>query len=209
MNKNVYLGLVLLIVFCIGLSSCHINNTNKVAETSTVPILFTQWESQILASDMAFQGDVAGSISGKNYLFCSANSGASTQQQNTYVTIVILDITNPEHPNEISSLQTGQDEDPYAYILKLKGTTLYALTADNLWIIDVSDPKQPKEMGQMQLTDASNIEVSGKYAYITSNNETNGQIINTIDITDSVHPVNVGQITIRNSILGAGSNSCD
>ncbi len=55
----------------------------------------------------------------------------------------------------------------------------------------------------MPLTGATNIEISGKYAYITSNNETNGQIINTIDISDSVHPVNVGQITVPNTVFAA------
>jgi hypothetical protein len=203
MNKWVYICLILLIVFSLGLSSCNTNTINKAVETVNSAALFTQWQSKILAPAMAFQEGIAGTISGKNYLFCSSNSGASTQQQNTYITIVILDITNPDHPNEISSLQTGQDEVPYAYILKLNGTTLYALTSDNLWIIDVSDPNQPKIVGQTPLTEATNIEISGKYAYITSNNETNGQIIDTIDISDPVHPVNVGQITVPNTVFAA------
>jgi hypothetical protein len=207
MNKWVYICLILLIVFSLGLSSCNTNTINKAVETVNSPALFTQWQSKTLASDMAFQEGIAGTISGKNYLFCSSNSGASTQVQNTYVTIIILDITNPDHPNEISSMQTGQDEDPYAYILKLNGTTLYVLTADNLWVIDVSDPNQPKDMGQMPLTGASNIEISGKFAYIISSNifsnQTSGQIISTIDISDPLHPVNVGQITISNTAFAA------
>jgi hypothetical protein len=205
--SEVCIAIVLLTLFSMGLNSCTINGANTATEThsSTTPstTLFTQWESKILVSDMAFQEGIAETINGKNYLFCSANYGASTQQQNTYVTIVILDISDPDHPNEISSVKTGQDEEPAWCTLKLVGTALYVLTDDNMWIINVSDPIQPKDMGQIPLIGASNIAISGKFAYIISynisSNQTSGQIISTVDISDPVHPVNVGQITIPNT----------
>ena len=55
MNKWVYICLILLIVFSLGLSSCNTNTINKAVETVNSPALFTQWQSKTLASDMAFQ----------------------------------------------------------------------------------------------------------------------------------------------------------
>jgi hypothetical protein len=55
----------------------------------------------------------------------------------------------------------------------------------------------------------TDIEVSGKYAYIISNNQTNSsQTINTLDISDPIHPRNVGAITTLafiNTLKSSGS----
>jgi hypothetical protein len=211
MKKWICFSLLLLTLFSLGLSACNLDTLKTQTETSTSiatstttsVTLFTQWESKKLASDMAFENSIDGTINGKNYLICNAIYGASTNQENMYVTIVILDITNPDNPDEISSLQTGQDSPPFVCNLILNGAILYALTEDNLWIIDVSNPNQPKNVGRMSLTstDARNIEVSGKYAYILSTSETNAQIITTVDISDPIHPVSVGQLTIPGTSL--------
>jgi hypothetical protein len=181
----------------LGLSSCNIIKTNTLGGTTTSSVLFTQWELKTLAPDASLGNEVAAIINGKNYLICSAFSASTANQQN--VTIVILDVTNPENPKEISSLQTGQDARPFIYNLKLNGSTLYVLTYDNLWIIDVSHPNQPKNVGQMPSTGGNSIESLGKYAYIISVSATNVTAINTIDISDPVHPVSLGQTTISGS----------
>ena len=194
-------AIILLTLFSMGLGSCSTNasstTTGTSISTTTSAKLFTQWESKTLAPDALLGNAVAGIINGKSYLICSAYLGSSPNQEN--VTIVILDITNPENPKEISSLQTEQDTRPFIYNLKLNGSTLYVLTYDNLWIMDVSHPNQPKNVGQMPLIGANSIEVSGKYAYIISVSETNVTTISTVDISDPVHPVNVGQTTMSGS----------
>ena len=93
---------------------------------------------------MFFQNSIAGTINGKNYLFCNVINGPSAKQSSYNLTFVILDITNPYNPLEISSLQTGQEAHPLALALKLYGTTLYIVTNNNLWIINVSESKSAK-----------------------------------------------------------------
>ena len=198
MKRWMYSGLALITLFSLGLGSCDINASSTTTGTSisTATTLFTQWQSKTLASDITFQQAIAGTINGKNYLICSTNF---EDEPSTNVTIVILDITNPDNPVQISSLQTGQDARPVVNNLELNGSTLYVLTYDNLWIIDVSNPNQPKNVGQMPLTGADSIEVSGKYAYIISVSEINVTTISTVDICDQVHPVSVGKTTIAGS----------
>jgi hypothetical protein len=170
--------------------------TTTPTGTTQSATIFTQWESKTLASDMFFENSISGKINGKNYLFCNATYGGNSSQDNIYVTIVILDITNPDNPIEISSLQIGPDSPSYVGKLKLSGSTLYVITLHNFWIIDVSNPNQPKNVGQMPFT--GNVEISGKYAYIERDNPANVPIVNTFDISDPVHPVSVGQLTIPN-----------
>ena len=197
MKRWIYSGFALITLFSLGLGSCDTNasstTTGTSISTATATTLFTQWQSKTLASDITFQQAIAGTINGKNYLICSTNFG---DEPSTNVTIVILDITNPDNPVQISSLQTGQDARPVVNNLELNGSTLYVLTYDNLWIIDISHPNQPKKVGQMPLIGANSIEVSGKYAYIISVSETNVTAISTVDISDPLHPVGVGQATI-------------
>ena len=198
MKRWIYSGFALITLFSLGLGSCDTNASSTTTGTSisTATTLFTQWQSKTLASDITFQQAIAGTINGKNYLICSTNF---EDEPSTNVTIVILDITNPDNPVQISSLQTGQDARPVVNNLELNGSTLYVLTYDNLWIIDVSNPNQPKNVGQMPLTGADSIEVSGKYAYIISVSEINVTTISTVDISDQVHPVSVGKTTIAGS----------
>ena len=194
--------LILLTGIIVGLPGCvkTVSITNTAATTSSTTTsakLFTQWQSKTLASDAILGNAVAAIINGKNYLICGAYLGSSVNQDN--VTIVILDISSPAKPVEISSLQTGQDARPFIYSIKLNASTLYVLTYDNLWIIDVSHPNQPKNLGQMPLTGGNCIEVSGKYACIITLNAANVTAITTVDISDPVHPVSVGQTAISGS----------
>ncbi len=190
-------------LFCIAvlvvLAGCNTASTPSVSATTTSANPFTQWQSKTLASDMAFQQGINAVINGKNYLICDVIYGNSTSQQNMYVTISILDISRPDIPVEISSLQTGQDDEPYVWNLKLNGSILYVLTSDHLWIIDVSNPAQPKNAGQMPLTGATNIEESGKYAFIMSDTQTNAQTISTFDLSNLLQPLKIGQIVVPNT----------
>jgi hypothetical protein len=210
MNKLILIGLIIITILSLGFSACNstmITTSTEtpssiISSTTTSLALFTRWESKILAPEMFFQNSIAGTINGKNYLFCNAINGPSAKQGSHNLTLVVLDITSPDNPNEISSLQTGLEAHPLALNLKLYGTTLYVVTDNNLWIIDVSDPNQPKEVGQIPLV-SGYIQISVKNAYVLSYNQTNGLVIDTFDISDPVHPVIIGQITLPDTSIVA------
>jgi hypothetical protein len=210
MKKWICFYLLLVSMFILGLSACNSTTLKTQIETSTAITpspttsanLFTQWASKMLVSDMFFQNSVAGTINGKSYLICNSIYGPSAKQGSDNLTLVVLDVTNPDNPFEISSLQIGPETHPLALNLKLFGTILYIVTDNNLWIIDVSAPNQLKEIGQIPLV-GGYIQISGKNAYILSFNPTNGPVIDTFDISDPVHPVIVGQITISNTSIVA------
>ena len=194
-----FIGIAAVLAGC-GTSVSRTNTAVATTSSSTATSVnpFTQWQSKTLASNMAFQQGINAVINGKNYLICNVIYGNSTSQKNMYVTIAILDISRPDIPVEISSLQTGQDDKPYICNLKLNGSILYVLTIDHLWIIDVSDPSQPKNVGQMPLIGATNIEESGKYAFIMSVTQTNEQTISTFDLSNPLQPLKIGQIAVPN-----------
>jgi hypothetical protein len=227
MNKRAKFGLTLLILLCLVLSSCNINGARTVTETSSSIVAststmsslttsislgdeITEWKSTMLASEsnIVFGSGVGATIAGKNYLICTVDFGNNPEGTGTNADagIIISDISNPDNPEEISYLKTGLDKQIlFEGNLKLIGTTLYALMYDPalpesyLWIIDVSDPDNPKDLGKTALAASfdSDIEVSGNYAYIVFNSYTNGnQTISTFDISDPTNPRSVGEITI-------------
>ena len=227
MNERAKFGLTLLILFCLALSSCNADeikgvtetSSSIVASTSTMSSLttstslgdeITEWKSTMLASEsnIVFGSGVGATIAGKNYLICTVDFGNNPEGAGTNADagIIVSDISNPDNPEEISYLKTGQDKRIlFEGNLKLIGTTLYALIYDPalpesyLWVIDVSDPDNPKDLGETALAASfgSNIEVSGNYAYIVFNNYTKGnETISTFDISDPTNPRSVGEITI-------------
>jgi hypothetical protein len=239
MKKWASLGLTLLALFCLVLSSCNVDqvrtvtgtSSSVVASTSTMSSLttsisegdeLTEWKSTMLASEsnITFGSSVAATIGGKNYLICTVDFGNNPEGSGTNADagIIILDVSNPDNPEEISYLKTEQgNRILFEGNPTLNGSILYVLTYDQaltdsyLWIIDVSDPNNPKDVGKTALAGSfdTDIEVSGKYAYIISNNQTNSsQTINTLDISDPIHPRNVGKITtlaFLNTLKSSGS----
>ena len=218
MKRWVCISLMLLTLCSVVLNSCDTNKVSKVTDvsssavtstsiqlspqTSTYPGTgLTEWKSKMLASNIVFGSSIAATIDGKNYLICSVNFGNNPDGSGTNADagIIILDITNPDKPNEISYLKTGQDEQVrFEGDLKLDGSILYALTYDYLWIIDVSDPYHPQDKGKTLLAGAFIIEVSGKYAYVVSSGQTtSNETISTLDISNPIHPHSVGQITMQ------------
>ncbi len=208
MKKWVCVCLIILTVFSVALSACSANkvsiptvteaSSSNVTSTSTPLSMgneITEWKSKVLASNMVFGPDVAATIGGKDYLVCSVNFGTNPEGSGTNadVGIIIIDISNPESPDEISYLKNGSDEpDQYIENLKLDNSILYAITRNYLWIIDVSDPYHPKDLGKTSFTGAVDIAISGKYAYLTSGNNT----ISTFDISDLTHHYFAGEITL-------------
>jgi hypothetical protein len=192
-------------VIAVGCGSPATTKSDSTLPTTTTIATTTNglinWKSKMLASNIVFGTSIAATIDEKNYLICSVNFGNNPDGSGTNADagLIILDISNPDSPNEISYLKTGQDEQvQFEGDLKLDGSILYALTYDYLWIIDVSDPYHPRDMGKTPLIGAFIIEISGKYAYVVTSGQTpSNETISTLDISDPIHPHSVGQITMQ------------
>ena len=192
---------ILVIWISIFTSSCSTGKLSNPPSTISSPTTISaengtkEWESKMLASNMVFGPGVAATIGGKDYLIYSVNFGTNPEGPGTNadVGIIILDIRNSDSPDEISYLKNGQNE-PNQFIenLKLDGSILYTVTRNYLWIIDVSDPYHPRDLGKTELAGAVDIAISGKYAYLTSGNNT----ISTFDISDLTNPHIIGEIIL-------------
>jgi hypothetical protein len=120
----------------------------------------------------------------------------------------IIDISDPTNPAEVGYIQdteqggTAQLLDG-AVRVYVSGKYAYvaAFNDDGLSIINISDPTNPTEVAYINdttaggtaqcLNQSSKVEVSGKYAYITANNDDG---ISIIDISDPTNPVEVACI---------------
>ena len=98
--------------------------------------------------------------------------------------VIIVDVTDPSNPQEISSYVTPDavmklfKDDHYLYIANRKA---------GLRIIDVSDPFNPVEIGSNDTENTSDIFVSYPYAYLVA-----GGDLRIVDISDPTNPVVVG-----------------
>ena len=119
---------------------------------------------------------MVGSVSGKNYLFLATDEPG----------LLVYDLSNPLHPSEIAHLKS-QDQNIHVTTFGLASGILYG-GAGPLWIVDVSIPSAPKEIGNLDYT-TSRIAVSGKYLYyevdqIDRYNHTSRSGISIVDISD-------------------------
>jgi len=106
--------------------------------------------------------------------------------------MVILDVSNPSQPTEISWVGTPG----IAFDVKVAGHYAYVAGITDLNVIDISDPKNPKEAGycgipveKMEyIADHARVYVSGNHAYVV-----NGKAgLQVIDISDPKDPHIVG-----------------
>jgi PGF-pre-PGF domain-containing protein len=98
---------------------------------------------------------------------------------------VILNATNPSSPK----IEGSYDVDGN---IAISGNYAYVANGDNgLVIIDVSDPLSPKLAGTYDDVSASDVVISGNYAYVTSDT---GLVI--LDITNPVSPTLAGTYSI-------------
>ena len=98
--------------------------------------------------------------------------------------LVILDVSNPEHPQKLSSFfqQSGR----IVHIEK-QGQFIYLVTDNTLSVIDISNPAAPQKKGELVLNDGTEfyeIAVEGSYAYIA----TSDRGVRVIDISNPETP---------------------
>ncbi|MFC1946387.1 hypothetical protein ACFLXY_00550 [Chloroflexota bacterium] len=107
--------------------------------------------------------------------------------------LFIFDIENPVSPRLISSI-VHPDEERKSYLVNdivIEDGIAYAgLFGDKgLWVVDISDPTSPVDMGISQVETNSNVLVSGDYLY------SSGQRYNGIIVCDISNPDNAKEVT--------------
>ena len=104
-----------------------------------------KYEPEILYFDPP--AAVTGNINGEDYLILSFEPQTSPGSSRIFI-LSVTDVMAPRLVSTIAKEQTGRNSTAVRS-LALKGNTLYAgLFADKgLWIIDVSDPAGPKDLG--------------------------------------------------------------
>lgn len=94
--------------------------------------------------------------------------------------LLVFYVRNPENPYTISTLDIEDATKVY-----VSGKYAYVAGADDLQVIDISDPQNPQTFGSVERsTGAQGIYVTGSYAYIAAYE--NG--IDVINITDPQNP---------------------
>jgi hypothetical protein len=108
----------------------------------------------------------------------------------------ILDISDPENPNEVGSYNGGfiaeeiAVDGDYAYIAAL---------SDGLKIIDISDPFNPNEVGSIDTTgSALNVTIEGDMAFVPYDGDGWVNGVRIIDITDPENPSQLGFFRYNN-----------
>jgi PKD repeat protein len=105
--------------------------------------------------------------------------------------MVILDISNPSEPSLVgqSSPLPG-----LVYAIAVAGNYAYLIDSEgNLWVVDVSNPAAPTEIGFCDLPDSMAVAVSGEYAYVVGWYAG----LRVIDVSNPAAPVVVGFYAIQ------------
>jgi len=131
-----------------------------------------------------------GMINDKEYLFTPVNTHGSNPP--APAGLLILDITNKLKPERVSFTSVSGDIQYFRDCCALYGTTLYLSTVDYLWILDVSDPANPRELAQIPGMADNRVIIAGKYAFA---NDGNHDIV-TLDLSDPAHPEKIASLPL-------------
>lgn len=114
--------------------------------------------------------------------------------------LVIADIANPASPTIVGSVQDAtylnnghglEVQGRYAYLTGSNGVSGGYLT-----VVDISNPTSPTVVANASsanLVDAKQVDINGKYAYVTSGSVGNGGLV-IVDISNPLSPTVVGNI---------------
>ncbi len=130
-----------------------------------------------------------GEINGRHYLFLVTEK--RTNEEAGPAGLLVLDIEDRDNPVQVAYLEAPNDE-PYLMWMALAGDMLYVPTEEYLWILDVSDPANPRELARFSGVKPRTLIVSGSYAYVNDN----AQRITALDVSDPSSPRVVGSIEL-------------
>lgn len=179
--------LVLLALSSFGLLSCTDKPTGKPQTKTQTEIqaeIIGQWQydfPQVYDPEIGFIDAItitSASMNGKEYLILSFDplSGPNNSR------VFIFDTRNPLSPQLVSTIaREKQGRDMFLVRSSaVHNNILYSsLFVDKgLWMVDISDPSHPRDMGIAPVKITSNLVVAGDYAYAS------GQLYNGVSISD-------------------------
>lgn len=199
-------------IICVAVlvASCAGKAIPAVTSTPASPAStnWTQWQSRKLQSPATFGYSIIQTIGKNSYLIysvsngiiiCSNHSWFSNPDPREFLGIAIVDVSDSDHPKETYYLKSNHDNKYNEETgIQLIGSTLYITTKNYLWIINVTDPYHPEEIGTMPLLGGYGLAISGHYAFMISGSDS--KTIITLDISDAGHPVIIGKLNTQSTI---------
>jgi len=176
--------------------------------TVRLPTYFTYWESalcvwdsgQVVATlDLPGTGDgTAVSVIG-NYAYVTTMRNAVTSGE-----FFILDITNPFSPAVLGKLRVGD----HVNDLAVSGNYAFLATSkagEELVVVNIRNPSSPAKVSSFDIAgtgQANDVFVEGSYAYVVTQEVTDGPELYVFNISNPASPLLVGGLDIGNHIYG-------
>jgi hypothetical protein len=107
--------------------------------------------------------------------------------------VLIVSLADPAHPTEL-----GRFAFPFADAIKAQGDLVYVASVTDLGIfkiLDVSNPKNPKELGALETSQILDLTVRGHFAYLAGRAFSGPGGLSVVDVSDPSAPLQVGQYT--------------
>jgi hypothetical protein len=103
--------------------------------------------------------------------------------------LLVIDLMTPRAPRIVGSVDLGG----CAGAVAVSGGYAYVVHAScaSLDVIDISDPESPQIVSQLSTGAASDVAVSGNYAYLAGDDG-----LRVLDVTDPLHPTIVGSVAM-------------
>jgi hypothetical protein len=205
MNSIVVSLLILVLFLSSMVSGCGDESKDETISTSDGLLRLEQvgtWDYSFFPGleDIAFDYDHEGglidaititetTINGIQYLLLSFDPMSGPGRNSR---VFIFDTTDPLSPQLVSSI-AHPDEERKSYLVRsvaVQDGILYAgLFGDKgLWMVDISDPANPKDLGIATVELHNDLIVSGNYAYAS------GQMFNGVSICDISDVENVKEV---------------
>jgi hypothetical protein len=129
-----------------------------------------------------------------------------------------FDVRTPSNIRKVSTLALGGRAERIAvagaHVYVYSEYVIAGRSAGGLRVIDVTDPAQPRRVGDLALTDnnpfevyVSDMDVAGGYVYVASRAVTRGGSVTIVDVRDPARPERVGEYPMLQ--YGWGPESID